>query len=110
MKTNVLTGSIILATILLSCQSKPQLEWVASTEKACWQTEKPVPVAEASVKPLVSIKTTDLQQQIEGFGACFNELGWMSLNKLDSTDRQSVLKGNITSIMQVFLLLKTQPA
>lgn len=92
MKTNILTGSIILATILLSCQSKPQLEWVSSTETDCWQTEKPVPVAEASVKPLVSIKTTDVQQQIEGFGACFNELGWMSLNKLDSTDRQSVLK------------------
>ena len=77
---------------LLSCQGKPQLEWVASTETACWQTEEPLPVAEASVEPLVTIKTTDVQQQIEGFGACFNELGWMSLNKLEPADRERVLE------------------
>lgn len=92
MKTHTLLGSIILVGGLLSCQGRPQLEWVASTETACWQTEEPLPVAEASVEPLVSIKTTDVQQQIEGFGACFNELGWMSLNKLEPADRESVLE------------------
>ena len=92
MKTHTLLGSIILVGGLLSCQGKPQLEWVASTETACWQTEEPLPVAEAIVEPLVSIKTTDVQQQIEGFGACFNELGWMSLNKLEPADRERVLE------------------
>lgn len=92
MKTHTLLGSIILVGGLLSCQGKPQLEWVASTETACWQTEEPLPVAEASVEPLVSIKTTDMQQQIEGFGACFNELGWMSLNKLEPADREGYSK------------------
>ncbi len=43
MKTHTLLGSIILVGGLLSCQGKPQLEWVASTETACWQTEEPLP-------------------------------------------------------------------
>ena len=29
---------------------------------------------------------------IQGFGACFNELGWTALNTLSETDRQSVLR------------------
>jgi glucosylceramidase len=29
---------------------------------------------------------------MQGFGACFNELGWTALNKLSSTDRESVMR------------------
>jgi glucosylceramidase len=29
---------------------------------------------------------------LEGFGACFNELGWTSLQKLSSADRESILQ------------------
>ena len=31
-------------------------------------------------------------QTIEGFGACFNELGWVSLGLLPSADRESIMK------------------
>lgn len=31
-------------------------------------------------------------QTIEGFGACFNELGWVSLSLLSSDDRESIMK------------------
>ena len=31
-------------------------------------------------------------QTIDGFGACFNELGWTSLNSLGEADRESVMK------------------
>ena len=33
----------------------------------------------------------DSQQTMEGFGGCFNELGWTSLEALSDTDRESVM-------------------
>ena len=32
------------------------------------------------------------KQTIHGFGACFNELGWTSLNKLSESDRSEIMK------------------
>ena len=56
MKTHTLISSIILVGGLLSCQGKPQLEWVASTETACWQTEDPLPVAVALLEvPIILV-------------------------------------------------------
>ncbi|WP_297182433.1 hypothetical protein, partial [uncultured Phocaeicola sp.] len=35
---------------------------------------------------------------IEGFGACFNELGWTSLSLLSEADRNSIMKELFLSI------------
>lgn len=68
---------------------------VATTETEAWQS-KPV------FKPIFSWDTLNLNvdtaqvrsgsRPIEGFGACFNELGWTSLQMLSESDRESVLR------------------
>ena len=64
---------------------------VSSTEVMLWQTQR-------LTDPGWQWDTLDLQVSaqpvagaIEGFGGCFNELGWVSLQKLSTVDRNSVL-------------------
>lgn len=38
------------------------------------------------------VDVTKTAQTIDGFGTCFNELGWTSLSLLDETVRESILK------------------
>ena len=42
--------------------------------------------------PDVIVQADAPQQKIEGFGACFNELGWTALQALPPADRESVLR------------------
>lgn len=44
------------------------------------------------ITPDVVIFPDRTQQTMEGFGACFNELGWTSLSELSEADRQSIMK------------------
>lgn len=41
-------------------------------------------------------------QTIEGFGACFNELGWVSLGLLPSADRESIMKELFSELWSQF--------
>jgi glucosylceramidase len=40
----------------------------------------------------VVLNSSDVRQTIEGFGTCFNELGWTSLNVLEPQVREDILK------------------
>ena len=40
----------------------------------------------------ITILTEKHQQQIDGFGACFNELGWLSLSKLEPSVREEIME------------------
>ena len=67
---------------------------VTTTETDAWQSK-------TVFKPIFSWDTLNLNldpvqmragsRPIEGFGACFNELGWTSLQMLSVSDRESVL-------------------
>jgi len=71
-----------------------RVQCVATTEADAWQNK-------TVFKPIFSWDTLNLNidparalsgsRPIEGFGACFNELGWTSLQTLSETDRESVL-------------------
>ena len=41
---------------------------------------------------LYKILLDNPMQEIDGFGACFNELGWTSLSELNSEDRENIIK------------------
>lgn len=59
-------------------------KWVEITE----QTE----ALKCETHEEVSILNNRKGQTIEGFGACFNELGWVSLSMLSHHDRDSIMK------------------
>ena len=46
----------------------------------------------SSSTPDISIDRARTAQTIEGFGACFNELGWDALQVLPSDDQESIMK------------------
>jgi len=53
--------------------------WIASTEDSYWRSETPA----AGKAGAVNLRLTGAgDQQMEGFGGCFNEMGWDALRQL----------------------------
>ncbi len=66
------------------------LEWFVTTPTSPWQRRE-LQAATGGGADVV-VQTNAPLQAIEGFGACFNELGWQALASLSVADRQSVLR------------------
>ena len=71
------------------------VEWVATTRKEAWRR----PVRGATVGPFKGWLAMDVMlledtrfQTIEGFGACFNELGWKALSRMPEPARQAMMR------------------
>jgi glucosylceramidase len=69
------------------------LTWIATTQTSQWQSK------DAATTSLASESKWDVEAQlqkplqtIDGFGACFNELGWTSLNTLVDEDREAIFR------------------
>jgi glucosylceramidase len=73
--------------------SRPQITWISSTARQPWQTmPAPAPTpASADAPALIRAWPDHPFQTIDGFGGCFNELGWQALGKASESDRQHLL-------------------
>jgi glucosylceramidase len=69
------------------------LTFITTTESAPWQTASPTAPQFAYENLNLAIDTTPSLSSppMQGFGACFNELGWTSLQALSDTDREAIL-------------------
>jgi glucosylceramidase len=66
--------------------------WTTTTETAPWQ-QRPLRAPGWRWDTLdVAIDPTSVSPGIAGFGACFNELGWTSLEALGEGDREAIFK------------------
>lgn len=65
---------------------------ITTTEHEPWIEQRMDISPIRNVEPDIVIDPTDTLQRIEGFGACFNELGWVALSGLDPDDRQRIMK------------------
>lgn len=92
MKIPVLILSSFL--FLSSCIFQPRASWVTTTETAFWQKQPELLSASVdTIKTIdVVILTDKKQQQIDGFGACFNELGWISQSRLEPKVREKIME------------------
>ncbi|MCQ2335105.1 MAG: beta-glycosidase [Paludibacteraceae bacterium] len=75
--------------LLVACQSHPAIvDWTVSTRDCYFQSVNPssMSVSETegkSEEPMtIVVDDTQTAQTIQGFGTCFNELGWASLQQL----------------------------
>ena len=87
-----------IASAITSCNKKTVAEWVATTPDTSWQTQntgeiKLVKNGSADVEILID----SALQTVDGFGACFNELGWTSLALLTDAERETVFKELFTA-------------
>jgi glucosylceramidase len=76
---------------ITSAQTKTA-KMVTTTEKKAWDRQAEIMPSNISTTADVIIDLTKTQQTIQGFGTCFNELGWTSLNTLNSGDREAIMK------------------
>lgn len=68
------------------------LTWTVTTPDGPWRAlPAPEPTSPTRM-PDVLVVHDDPQQEIEGFGACFNELGWQALRLLSAEERDGILR------------------
>jgi hypothetical protein len=68
-------------------------EWVATTQAAQWQRMNRLTISSVSETGWdVEIQVDTPLQTIDGFGACFNELGWTSLSALNDDDKEAIFR------------------
>jgi glucosylceramidase len=70
-----------------------RLTFITTTESTPWQTAAPTVPTFAFENLNLAIDPTPSPQSppMQGFGGCFNELGWTSLQSLPEPDRESIL-------------------
>jgi len=69
-------------------------DWISSTPEAQWAPQPAVALGNNSDdQPFdLEIRLDGREQTIEGWGGCFNELGWSALQSASPGDRQEVLR------------------
>jgi glucosylceramidase len=70
----------------------PGIAFVTTTENAPWQSRPLRPDGWHWNDLDVQIDLESKNRAIEGFGACFNELGWTSLQALSENDRNNIFE------------------
>jgi glucosylceramidase len=71
----------------------PAVTWISSTGTQPWKV-MPTPdisPADPNTPAKVRVEPTTTYQTMDGFGGCFNELGWVALSKASASDRKAVL-------------------
>jgi len=70
--------------------AQTKVEWISSTQSEQWKQQSEITVTPASDQFDIEIKPNVTLQIIEGFGTCFNEVGWTSLSLLSDKDRENI--------------------
>ena len=92
MRQSLLIVSLITLSMLVGC-SKVSRVHICTTADSPWQSiaDTTLQNSQAADVLTLNIDPRDTCQVIEGFGACFNELGWDALTLLSDIDRQNIL-------------------
>lgn len=89
---NLFIALSIAGILFSSCEKKLGVKWVSTSPDSLF-IEKPVIIASADgVQADITVLLDQPLQTIEGFGGCFNELGWITLSKLNENDKNAIIK------------------
>ena len=81
---------IVFALNELYAQNINLMRWVCTTETNPW-VEKDVLVNTGKDSKTINVNPDKTLQAIDGFGGCFNELGWEALNSVSYAEKQDIL-------------------
>ncbi|MFI5185110.1 MAG: glycoside hydrolase family 30 beta sandwich domain-containing protein [Chitinophagales bacterium] len=90
MKIVLILKMLMMLAVVSDAQTK--VEWISTSQQEPWKVEKSLQPSLAIVSADVEVQFNRPGQIIEGFGTCFNELGWTSLSLLSIKDRESIMK------------------
>lgn len=109
-----LIGTTAVAPVAARATEMPALPgalWFSTQADAPWQKQTVPAPAQASRDSLfgtdATINLAHPRQTMAGFGACFNELGWVALSHLSPVDRQSALAALFAPDQAGFTLCRT---
>jgi len=69
-----------------------QVLWIESTNGNTWIVKNIELIKSKDKNALTTILINEKEQVVDGFGACFNELGWTALAVLDNESREVILR------------------
>jgi glucosylceramidase len=82
---------LLLTLVCTGCLAQ-KINWIFSTENSKWQKGATIKFIEEQTNTAdIIINTNDKLQQIDGFGGCFNELGWEALLSVSKLERDKIL-------------------
>ena len=84
---------LFVFAFIASCDSKqPVIEWVSTTPDSQWVRRDGISLSSDATDFDAKIQLDKKLQTIEGFGACFNEMGWASLSLLPEEDQSEIFR------------------
>ncbi|MDA3927321.1 MAG: hypothetical protein PF541_00050 [Prolixibacteraceae bacterium] len=81
---------LLIASALIASCTQQNISIVTTTEQHAWLVEKEIQVIDTEAKADVIIDRSKTDQTMEGFGGCFNELGWEAITSLTETDQETI--------------------
>src|SRR5665647_367351 len=96
---NKLLLAIALLVMLFACSPVRTINWISTTNDSPWVSNQPAMLKKGtSAMAGVIIRTDQARQTIDGFGGCFNELGWEALTILSQAEKDILLKSLFDTI------------
>lgn len=87
----IIISVLFLSNLGVLAQEAQLIGWVSTTDNKPW-VEKDIPFQTTAGRSGLEIDLSKTKQTIEGFGACFNELGWEALNLVSYEEKQDILQ------------------
>jgi len=72
--------------------NQPKIAIVTTTANEPWVISYIANEVSSTDNSDLVLQNSDTMQTIEGFGTCFNELGWTSLQRLSEEDRENIMR------------------
>jgi len=87
------TSTLLVLILFAGCSQHPQIEtYVTTTSDKPFQEQEGLQAMRRIDSAEVEVFTNKPLQSIEGFGGCFNELGWEALSVLSETEREEIMQ------------------
>ncbi len=88
------TSLILFCCLFIwSCKGNLIVKWWCSVPNKLFEEQRNLLLqkADSTFKIDAELFTDSMQQEIDGFGGCFNELGWKALSLLDENKRNNIM-------------------
>jgi glucosylceramidase len=81
-------------SFLTGCTGAEHVEWIQTTASDPWGIKDAIVLADEHPENavIITLDSRDLRQTIDGFGACFNELGWEALQSVSQERRDGIIR------------------
>ncbi|MBI9041631.1 hypothetical protein [Lutibacter sp.] len=91
MKKIILLAIVLFITLLSCSKQEMNMEWISSSPANQWETKKVAIFKNNNISDAtIQIYPDKKQQVIDGFGGCFNELGWEAVHALVEVEQHKI--------------------